>query len=433
MTAVMNASGANLLRGGMNVTLYPGSRHGSVTVPASKSQAHRLLICAALGTAETVIECDGAGRDIEATCRCLSAMGADIRSGASTFTVNPVGKVPDGEALLPCGESGSTLRFLLPAAGALGLRGAFRMEGKLPARPVEDLSRVLRNHGMEIRQEGEFLHFAGVLRPGDYILPGNISSQYISGLLLALPLLAGDSTLHIMGKPESADYIAMTEDALQKGGIRFIRRGQDYVIPGNQRFALPGRNTVERDWSGAAFFLSMGAFSPAGITLRGMDTGSRQGDRRVLDILRDFGAVVTGGPAGLTVRRGTLRGQTIDAAQIPDLVPALSAVAAAAEGETRFVNAARLRFKESDRLAATAAMLRALGADAQETADGLLIRGRKTLSGGTADAAGDHRIAMSAAVAASVCETPVTILGAECTVKSYPRFWEDLDSLEADA
>jgi len=283
---------------------------------------------------------------------------------------------------------------------------------------------------MEIRQEGGLLRFSGLLRAGDYTLPGNVSSQYISGLLLALPLLPGDSALHITGNIESADYVAMTEDALRKSGVRFDRRGRDYAIPGLQRPALPDGCAVERDWSGAAFFLSMGALSPAGVTLRGMDTASRQGDRRVLDILRGFGAAVTQGPEGLTVRRGTLRGQTVDAAQIPDLVPVLSAVAAVAEGETRIVNAARLRLKESDRLATVAAMLRALGADIRETEDGLRIRGAEALNGGRAASAGDHRIAMSAAVAASACTGPVTVLGAECAGKSYPRFWEDLELLE---
>jgi len=417
----------------MNVTVAHGPRHGAVTVPASKSQAHRLLICAALGTKEVSIQCDGVSRDIEATRDCLAAMGADIRFSGGSFGVKPIGAVPGAEVLLPCCESGSTLRFLLPVAGALGLKGAFRMEGKLPTRPMEDLNNALRAGGMEIRQEGELLHFAGSLRPGEYTLPGNVSSQYISGLLLALPLLPGDSALHITGKLESADYIAMTEDALQKSGIRLERRGQDYMIPGCRRPALPEQCTVERDWSGAAFFLALGALSPAGVTLRGMDLSSRQGDRRVLDILRAFGAEVTHGPEELTVRRGALRGQTVDAAQIPDLVPVLSTVAAAAEGETRIINAARLRLKESDRLATTAAMLSALGADIRETADGLLIRGRKKLSGGAAESAGDHRIAMSAAVAASVCFGPVTVLGAECADKSYPRFWDDLDSLEVEA
>ena len=413
----------------MTRLILPGARRGSVTVPASKSQAHRLLICAALGKGETLIRCDGISDDIAATVRCLNAIGAGIAETAEGLRVRPR-TAPAGEAELPCGESGSTLRFLIPVLGALGQTGTFRMEGKLPTRPLSPLKELCCERGMSIHQEGQFLHCEGQLRSGDYEIPGDISSQYISGLLMALPLLPGESRLRVTGNVESADYIAMTEDALSKSSVRWEKEGWLYRIPGGQRPALPLALTVERDWSAAAFFLVMGALSPAGITLRGLDAASRQGDKRVLSILRDFGAVLTEGPAGITVRRGRLRGVTLDASQIPDLVPVLSVLAAAAEGETRITRAGRLRLKESDRLQTTAAMLGALGADIRETEDGLEIVGQKALPGGSADAAGDHRIAMSAAAAASAALGPVTVLGAECVKKSYPRFWEDLEALE---
>ena len=323
-----------------------------------------------------------------------------------------------------------SLVFLLPLAGALGLEAEFRMEGQLPHRPLHPLWELLEAGGMTLRQEGARLICRGKLHSGDYALPGNVSSQFISGLLLALPLAEGDSTLRVTTPLESADYVAMTEEALRLCGIRWEGDALCRRIPGSQRPALPPAVTVEKDWSAAAFFLSMGALSPAGITVRGMDEGSRQGDKRILDLLAGFGAEISREAAGITVRRGTLRGCRIDAAQIPDLVPVLSTVAAAAEGETRIVHAQRLRLKESDRLKTTAAMLRALGAEAEETEDGLRIRGKGSLPGGTADAAGDHRIAMSAAVAASAALGSVTVLGAQCTEKSYPRFWEDLEKLE---
>ncbi len=413
----------------MNCTVLPGPRRGSVTVPASKSQAHRLLICAALGVRETLIRCDGISGDIAATVRCLNALGAEIRETEAGLLVRPRGQ-GSAEAILPCGESGSTLRFLIPVLGALGQKGTFRMEGKLPARPLGPLAEVCRAGGMELRQEGTLLRCGGQLRPGDYEIPGNVSSQYISGLLMALPLLPGESRLHVTGKVESADYIAMTEEALHMSGVRWEKTGWEYRIPGGQRPSLPPEVTVERDWSSAAFFLVLGALSPAGITLPGLNGASRQGDKRILQILREFGAEVREEPSGVTVCRRSLRGVTVDAAQIPDLVPVLSVAAAAAEGETRILGAGRLRLKESDRLVTTAAMLRALGAEVREREDGLVIRGKPKLRGGTADAAGDHRIAMSAAVAAAASEKSVTILGAECAAKSYPRFWKDLDSLE---
>ena len=413
----------------MNQLIPPGPRSGSVTVPASKSQAHRLLICAALGSRETLIRCDGVSEDITATIRCLNALGAGIKETADGLRVRPR-TAPSEDAELPCGESGSTLRFLIPVLGALGQAGTFRMEGKLPARPLSPLKELCCDKGMTIIREGPLLRCEGQLRPGDYEIPGDISSQYISGLLMALPLLPAESHLRVTGNVESADYIAMTEEALAKSGIRWEKRGWHYRIPGGQKPSLPSELTVERDWSAAAFFLVMGALSPAGITLRGLDAASRQGDKRVLPILREFGAEISEGPEGVTVRRGRLQGVRLDASQIPDLVPALSVLAAAAEGETRICRAGRLRLKESDRLQTTAAMLRALGADIRETEDGLGIVGRGALLGGSTDAAGDHRIAMSAAAAASAAEAAVTVLGAECVKKSYPRFWEDLEALE---
>ena len=413
----------------MNRVVLPGPRRGSVTVPASKSQAHRLLICAALGKRETRIRLEGISDDIAATLRCLKALGASIAETGEGLRLRPR-TAPMGEAALPCGESGSTLRFLLPVLGALGQAGVFHMEGRLPERPLEPLASLLTEKGMRICREGPFLRCRGQLRPGSYEIPGDISSQFVSGLLMALPLLPGESRLRVTGRVESEDYIAMTEDALAKSGVRWEKEGRDYRIPGPQQPALPPALTLERDWSSAAFFLVMGALSPTGITLRGLDPASLQGDKRVLSILREFGAEITEEPGSITVRRGKLRGIGIDASRTPDLVPALSVLAAAAEGETAVFHAARLRLKESDRLQTTLAMLRALGADAAETADGLRIRGGKPLAGGIADAAGDHRIAMSAAAAASAAEGAVTVLGAECVKKSYPGFWEDLEALE---
>jgi len=414
----------------MKKLVPPGARAGCVTPPASKSQAHRILICAALSEGETRVVCDGVSKDIEATVRCLSALGADIKeTEKGVFAVRPIR--PTGKsALLPCGESGSTLRFLLPLVGALGAEATFLMEGKLPERPLEPLIGELRAHGMSIRREGDRLFCAGRLQSGGYTLPGDISSQFISGLLFALPLLPGDSALTVTGRTESADYIAMTEDVIHQSGVRLNKTESGYRIPGGQTFRLPERVEAEKDWSSAAFFLAMGAFSSRGVTARGLRLLSKQGDKRMLDILASFGAEVEAAENEILVRKGRLTGTTVDASQVPDLVPVVSAVAAAAEGETRIVNAGRLRLKESDRLQTTAAMLRSLGADAEETEDGLVIRGRYPLKGGKTASYGDHRIAMAAATAAAVCETAVEIDGAECADKSYPRFWDDLEDLE---
>ena len=413
----------------MNKRLSPGERCGCVRIPASKSQAHRLLILAALGRDETRIVCDGISKDIAATIACLNALGAAIREENDCLLVQPIRQIPAGECRLPCGESGSTLRFLLPVVGALGASAVFLREGRLPQRPLAPLDRELCGHGVTLHPEGAELRVSGQLLPGDYTMPGNVSSQYISGLLMALPLLEGDSRLGVAGTVESAAYITMTEDALGLADVRVQKENWEYLIPGGQRASMPSRLTVEGDWSNAAFFLTVGALSPLGMKIMGMNPESHQGDRAVLDILRGFGAECIWEGDDLLIRRGSLRGQDIDAAPIPDLIPVLSVAASVAEGETRIVNAARLRLKESDRLSSTTAMLRALGAEIEELADGLVIRGKPELQGGRVDSVGDHRIAMAAAVAATVCREPVEILGAECVQKSYPRFWEDYESL----
>ena len=418
----------------MKLDALPGARFGCVTIPASKSQAHRLLICAALGGADCVILCDGISKDIAATIACLNALGAEIReTEPGRLAVRPIREIPAGECVLNCGESGSTLRFLLPVVGALGARAVFHMEGRLPQRPLAPLDAELRAHGMELKQEGARLKCAGQLRPGDYTLPGNVSSQYISGLLMALPRLEGESRLTICGKLESAAYVTMTEDALCLAGIQTEKDEQHYKLPGGQRGAVSGELRVEGDWSNGAFFLAVGALSQNGMKVMGLSESSPQGDRAAWDILRAFGAEGFVSEGDHLIRRGALKALTIDAAPIPDLIPVLSVVASVAEGETRIVNAGRLRLKESDRLMSTTRMLQSLGADITEKPDGLVIRGRKMLTGGTVDAMGDHRIAMSAAVAACVCAEPVTILGAECVEKSYPRFWRDYEQLWRDS
>ncbi len=414
----------------MNTTVRHGARTGRVHIPASKSQAHRLLICAALGEGECTLRCEGASNDITATVRCLNALGADIRIEGEEITVRPIERAKEGTCILPCGESGSTLRFLLPLVGALGADAVFEMEGRLPQRPLAPLDAVLEAHGMRLERDGARRICSGKLRAGTYSVSGGVSSQYISGLLMALPRLDGVSRLEVTGQLESAPYVAMTEAALELARLKFEKNDNVYTVPGAQRAAMPRHCAVEGDWSNAAFFLCMGALSPQGVTVDGLDLRSPQGDRAVLDILRRLGADVQEHGGSVTVRRAALTGCTVDAREIPDLIPVLSVTAAAAQGETRIVNAARLRLKESDRLASTARLISALGGNITELEDGLIIRGVPALAGGTTDACRDHRIAMSAAVAASVSRGDVTILGSDCAAKSYPGFWDDLDGLE---
>lgn len=416
----------------MNKTILPGARTGEVHIPASKSQAHRMLLCAAMGENEVTLRCRGLSKDILATVACLKALGASVDAEGEVLHLRPVSAPPPGLCLLPCGESGSTLRFLLPLVGALGASAVFEREGRLPERPIEPLGRELCRNGMDIRSDGARLSCSGQLRPGAFSLPGNISSQYISALLMTLPLLEGESTLRIEGALESAAYVAMTEEVLRLGGVRTEKTGYGYRIPGGQRCRFAPELSVEGDYSNAAFFLCAGALSERGIRVTGLDPQSRQGDRAIVPLLEEMGAQVASDGSSVTVKRDALHGITIDASPIPDLIPVLSVVAAAASGETRVIHAQRLRLKESDRLHSTTQMLRALGAEAEELPDGLVIRGGRTLAGGTVDACGDHRIAMSAAVAGGICHGAVTICGSECVQKSYPDFWTDFQQLKGD-
>lgn len=416
----------------MNKTILPGARTGEVHIPASKSQAHRMLLCAAMGENEVTLRCRGLSKDILATVACLKALGASVDAEGEVLHLRPVSAPPPGLCPLPCGESGSTLRFLLPLVGALGASAVFEREGRLPERPIEPLGRELCRNGMDIRSDGARLSCSGQLRPGAFSLPGNISSQYISALLMTLPLLEGESTLHMEGALESAAYVAMTEEVLRLGGVQTEKTGAGYRIPGGQRCRFAPELSVEGDYSNAAFFLCAGALSERGIRVTGLDPQSRQGDRAIVPLLEEMGAQVASDGSSVTVKRDALHGITIDASPIPDLIPVLSVVAAAASGETRVIHAQRLRLKESDRLHSTTQMLRALGAEAEELPDGLVIRGGRTLAGGTVDACGDHRIAMSAAVAGGICRGAVTICGSECVQKSYPDFWTDFQQLKGD-
>ena len=398
----------------MIARISPRKLRGTVDAIPSKSEAHRALICAALAEAPTDIVMGAGSEDIDATIRCLNAFGAGISPAAYGLHVEPIAKIP-ASCDADCGESGSTLRFLLPVAGALGIDARFHMRGRLPERPIDPLDRALM-HGSCVldRPARDVLRIMGKLRPTSYMLPGNISSQYISGLLFALPVLSGESHLVIHGRRESAGYVEMTLQALAQFGIEPERMEFGYSISAGSRYISPGEVCIGGDWSNAAFWLCANALPGCGVTVNGLDADSPQGDRRIVDELN-----------GLE----NCESYTLDAADIPDLAPAFAAAACARGQVLRVVNAARLRIKESDRISAICRALNALGGEAAETEDGFLIKAGRPLRGGEMDACGDHRIAMMAAVASCACEGEVTVHGAEAVNKSYPGFWRDFESL----
>ncbi len=383
----------------MDITIYPGKLSGTVQIIPSKSQAHRFLICAAFADQITDIFCPETNTDISATADCLSALGAQITRTQTGYQVVPVRSIPE-KAVLDCKESGSTLRFLLPIAGALGVETTFLMAGRLPNRPLSPLKEEMERMGCQIsRPTHDTLLCRGKLMPGAYAIDGSVSSQFISGLLFALTLLDADCTLDITGKIESKPYIQMTLKALEMFGANIIG---DHIAP-SLPLKSPEKLTVEGDWSNGAFFLAANALG-SNICINGLRGDSPQGDRICKDILSSNGRM------------------QLSAADIPDLVPILSVVAAANNGGT-FTDIGRLRLKESDRVASTIAMLAALGIHAEADENTLQVF-PGFFTGGVVQAHNDHRIAMSAAIAATVADESVTIIGAECVSKSYPQFWD---------
>ncbi len=413
----------------MNRTLLPSATFGTLKAIASKSAAHRALICAAFADAPTTLLCEEINEDMTATVRCLCALGATIERVGVTYTVTPMRNLQK-HAVLDCGESGSTLRFLVPLTCMLGADASFLMHGRLPDRPLSPLREELERCGVILSEQGSNpLVTRGKIQETEFSIPADVSSQFISGLLFALAVSGKTGSICLLGKTESAPYIDMTIDTLSRFGLTVIHTEDRLILSDNPGLRSPEVLSVEGDWSNAAFPLCLGAIGPHPITVTHLDLSSHQGDRTVLELLRRFGAGVEENGTTVTVSPAPLRAIDIDAAQIPDLVPILATVAAVAKGTTVISGAARLRIKESDRLRAVRTVLNALGGEVIETADGLIIHGKERLQGGTVPSFGDHRIAMSAAIASVACQTPVTIEGAECTAKSYPTFWEDMQRL----
>ncbi|MDP4133448.1 MAG: 3-phosphoshikimate 1-carboxyvinyltransferase [Bacillota bacterium] len=414
----------------MKVTIKPAFLEGTIQSIVSKSHMHRLLICAALSKSGTHIPCYASSKDILATAGCLNALGAKIQTSCDGFYVSPITESETGKAILDCGESGSTYRFLVPIICALNRPSQFKLSGQLPKRPMDELWRVLEDHRVRICGKGsECVSITGHLTPGRYEIPGDISSQFISGLLFALPLLSQQSEIVISGTAKSLGYIRMTLDVLKTFSVNIIPTKSGFVIPGAQQFVTPEDISPEGDWSNAAFWLCASAAGGKSITVAGLNMDTSQGDSAIIDILKRFGADVKISGNSVTVNPGTMHGININAGDIPDLVPAIAVAAAAAEGTTVIENVNRLRFKESNRLHAICETLNRLGGESEFTDDTIVIHGHGNLSGGIADSFGDHRIAMMGSVASVICKNDVIINGAQAVEKSYPAFFDDFISL----
>lgn len=402
----------------MDILITPSRISGKINGISSKSFAHRALICAALADGTSHIKINTLSQDIAATASCLNNLGARIEKNGDVYSVEPIKELPQN-AEINCGESGSTLRFLLPVITALGIKTKINALGRLPERPLSPLKEELIKMGAIISDSFP-LDVSGKLSEGEFSLRGDISSQFVTGLLLALAYL-GKGKITLLPPIQSRPYIDITLQVLRDFGVNIIEENNTFYV---NKAQLRARNfEVEADWSNAAFPLCMGA------SVVGLNLNSVQGDKAITKVLEIMGAKIFCDKGIVRADVSSLQGCRIDAGDIPDAVPVIAAVAATAQGETVIYNAQRLRLKESDRIQTVCEMLSSLGADIRETTDGMIIKGKPFLAGGETNSFNDHRIAMAAAVAACKCSGEVIIRNAEAVNKSYPAFFEDYKSL----
>lgn len=407
-----------------HVKISPGQLNGEITIPSSKSTCHRALICAGLSDGISNIGNVLYSQDIEATSLAMKSLGVNIIADKDSIEVTGTEELDVKSPIINCFESGSTLRFLIPIAATLGKKVTFDGKGKLVERPLDPYYKIFDVQGIDYENnDGKLpLTINGKLTPGDYKIKGDISSQFISGLLFALPTLNGDSRIIVTTELESKPYVDLTIDMLKKFSVHIENRDyKEFTIKGNQKYAASDYK-VEGDFSQAAFWLVAGTLG-ANVCCAGLDMESLQGDKSILEIIENMGGEILKEDNKIKALSRKTKGIVIDASQCPDLVPVLTVLASLSEGTTEIINAARLRIKESDRLSAISSELNKLGADITEKEDGLLIEGKNSLKGGIVNSWNDHRIAMSMAIASLKCDEPVIIQDAECVKKSYPHFW----------
>lgn len=412
----------------MNKVITPSKLHGEIKAIPSKSHAHRALICAALceNGNNTVIDITSCGEDIDATISVLTAIGVNFTQNGGLLTVEAPKKYKNS-GNINCRESGSTLRFMLPVLSALGVSGTVTGSGRLPDRPIGELLGQLQIHGAAFSNSKLPTDISGQLSGGEFYFDGGVSSQYITGLLLASPITGEECKIHIEGTLQSKPYVDLTVKVMHDFGVDVLEDDGTYTVKKGSKYTSPENYTVEGDYSNAAFWLC------AGVGMRGLCDNSFQGDSAVIDILKSAGASFKCENGVIYPDVSNLHGFEMNAENTPDIVPPLAVVAATASGQTVIYGAERLRIKESDRLTTVYEMLTNLGADVIMNPDGFIINGKEQLSGGTVNSYNDHRIAMSASLASIKCRDKVTVIGADAVNKSYRDFWKDFKKLGGNA
>lgn len=413
------------------VKINPTKLEGKISIPSSKSLSHRAIICAALSNQESHINNLVFSDDIDATCEAMKILGAEIEKTSRT-SLKIRGRLPLqlNEDIINCNESGSTLRFLIPITLLANGKSVFKGQGKLISRPLDVYYQIFDQQKIKYKNNnGELpLELEGKLTADEFSVEGGVSSQFITGLLFALPLLNGDSKIMITSELESKGYVDLTIEMLKKFGVKIINNSyKEFIIKGNQSYKANDYK-VEGDFSQAAFWL-VGGILGEKIDSQDLNVDSLQSDKAILDLIKEMGGNLKIKDASVITQKSNTTGMVIDVSQWPDLVPVLTVLAALSEGKTNIINAARLRLKESDRLKAITTELNKLGADIKELEDGLVINGQRSLNGGTVDSWNDHRIAMALAIASIKCTEPVIITNSDDVNKSYPHFWEDFKQL----
>ncbi len=422
------------------VNIKPTTLKGSIKMPPSKSLSHRAIICAGLADGMSVIDNVILSEDIKATLRGIKCFGSEVTYAEDKADADVVSIAIKGnprpravEDVLYCGESGSTLRFFLPFA-CLGDQGlTFTGGGELIKRPLDLYYDIFDDHGIGYTNTMGGLPLEvkeGTLKAGTFKIRGDISSQFITGLMFVLPLLDGDSVIEMATPLQSRAYVALTLEVLEKFGIDIKYEGfKRFYIKGRQRYGNTNYS-VEGDYSQAAFWIVAGILGGTVVECKGMDAASLQGDKAIMDIVRKMGGALEVRGDIIKNSHGTAtRGIVVDVSQCPDLVPIIAVLGAVSVGTTKIINGERLRIKECDRLRAISTELNRLGADITELGDGLIIKGKERLQGGKVSSWNDHRIAMALGIASIKCQDPVTIVGSDAVKKSYPHFWEDFVSL----
>lgn len=410
----------------MNIRIEKPIQGGRVNIPASKSVSHRAVIAAALSEGTSVVENVLLCEDLYATKDAVEAMGALVKEEGTTWTITGM-SASKSKRQVHCRESGSTLRFMIPILLAKGGKNVFHGSGRLVTRPITPYIDICAGQGIPFSYKGSLpLETDGQLGSGCYELPGDVSSQFVSGLLMALPLVEGDSEIRISGPLESQDYVLLTLQVLRAFGIQIKQVEEDrFFIPGSQRYQARSY-VVEGDYSQAAFWIVAGALGSTPLELNGLSRASVQADRRIVDIAVDFGVSVKWEEEKLIVRPSATRGKPVDVSQCPDLGPALSVLGAASEGTTSIRGGKRLRIKESDRIASMATELRKLGAEVTELEDGMSIHAQELRQQEALCGWNDHRVVMALAACAGKVNGSISISGAEAISKSYPNFFEHM-------